>query len=144
MAIKRCCLCQKQKPADDFHRNTRRKDGRQDHCKSCNALHTKMRKYGITAEEYARLLEKQHGVCAICKKPEPASGGLCIDHDHATGEVRGLLCHNCNLGVGRFFDSPLLMIAGADYLLAATTPAFAGKEEQQDATRDHPAAVRPA
>jgi len=63
-------------------------------------------RYGITVEDYNRIIEQQHGVCAICGKP-PLIGKrtkgkdkqpprLCIDHDHATGKIRGLLCHWCN------------------------------------------------
>ena len=56
-------------------------------------------KYGITIDEYNRLLELQGGVCAICRRPEKAKGrmvNLSIDHDHQTGKVRGLLCNFCN------------------------------------------------
>src|SRR6266851_2205326 len=53
-----------------------------------------LKRYGISEEEYERLLRLQNGVCAICKeKPE---GWLCVDHCHLTGKVRGLLCKNCN------------------------------------------------
>lgn len=54
--------------------------------------------YGITPEEYEALEIKQHGLCAICVKA-PKTGKLCVDHDHHTGKIRGLLCHKCNMGV---------------------------------------------
>lgn len=66
--------------------------------------------YGITQEEFEALLEAQDGVCAICGQPETArhqNGGirsLAVDHDHATGRVRGLLCTNCNHALGKFKD----------------------------------------
>lgn len=58
-----------------------------------------MRFYGMTFEDYNKLLDLQQGVCAICKLP-PSTIALDIDHDHATGQVRGLLCRNCNTRLG--------------------------------------------
>jgi hypothetical protein len=67
----------------------------------------------ITPTEYARRLQEQGGVCAICKLP-PGEKQLAVDHDHETGEIRGLLCNDCNLGLGFFRDDPdLLRHAGA-------------------------------
>ena|ERR1017187_6639944 len=64
------------------------------------------KKHGITREDYNRLLEEQRGCCATCDRPEEeARGGtLMIDHDHKTGEVRALLCHNCNVVLGLVSD----------------------------------------
>lgn len=68
------------------------------------------------------MLEAQEGVCAICHLPETRrskSGAvklLAVDHDHATGRVRQLLCHNCNCGLGNFLDSPTLLEAAMHYL----------------------------
>lgn len=70
--------------------------------------------YGISIERYEELLARQGGVCGICRKPprEP----LCVDHSHATGEVRGLLCRKCNTGLGFYDDDADLMAAGGAYL----------------------------
>jgi hypothetical protein len=67
--------------------------------------HTLKKRYGITAEVYDSLLEKQGGVCACCgKAPEKLPGNfralLHVDHDHQTGDVRGLLCAFCNWFIG--------------------------------------------
>lgn len=63
------------------------------------------RKYGISLVEYKALQKQQNGVCAICGQPESfAARSLCVDHDHADGRVRGLLCDNCNRGLGAFKD----------------------------------------
>ena len=63
------------------------------------------RLYGITEAQYTALLEKQGGVCAICK--QSPKGRLCVDHVHdATKRVRGLLCKPCNHAVGLLKDSP--------------------------------------
>jgi 5-methylcytosine-specific restriction endonuclease McrA len=59
------------------------------------------RRYGITPQFYDELLLKQDYKCAICRKPSSeCRKGLSIDHDHATGKVRGLLCQGCNIAVG--------------------------------------------
>jgi len=75
-------------------------------------------KFGITAKDYGDMLAKQDGKCAICGATESHSKGnrLCIDHDHKTGKVRGLLCHNCNVGIGNFKDSLLLFREAINYL----------------------------
>ena len=75
--------------------------------------------YGISLEDYARLLVRQGGVCAICLKA-PAER-LCVDHCHATGKVRGLLCRTCNVGLGCYRDDPSLVTAAAAYLRKAKT-----------------------
>lgn len=75
-------------------------------------------RYGITPEDYARMLAEQDGKCAICLDPPHEgntlkrwNGKLAIDHCHDTGTVRGLLCNNCNLVVGRGRDSATLQRA---------------------------------
>lgn len=72
---------------------------------------------GITNEDYSRMLDEQNGVCAICHSPAPERGRLAVDHNHATGKVRGLLCHSCNYGLGCFKDDPVYLEAAAAYLL---------------------------
>ncbi len=75
------------------------------------------RKFGLTPDEYAAKLEWQHGVCLICQQ-RPADGQvLDIDHDHRTGRPRGLLCRNCNQGLGQFREDPFLLAAAAGYLI---------------------------
>jgi len=57
--------------------------------------------FGIALEDYNQMLEEQNGVCAICGKPERKKGcSLSVDHNHRTGQVRGLLCGDCNRGLG--------------------------------------------
>ncbi|UYY83057.1 endonuclease VII domain-containing protein [Arthrobacter sp. YA7-1] len=78
---------------------------------------------GVTAEWYDETLAEQGGVCAICKQPESklSSGGgpkmLAFDHDHTTGKARGLICQQCNIGIGAFRDSPDLLRKAALYLV---------------------------
>lgn len=59
--------------------------------------------YGITVEEYERMLEAQGGVCGICGKSGDEKF-LSVDHDHETNRIRGLACRNCNAGLGNFKD----------------------------------------
>lgn len=75
-------------------------------------------KYGITQSQYDDLIEKQGDSCAICKTMEPGGrhGSWHIDHDHATGKVRGLLCWLCNSGLGKFNDDPYLLNKAAKYV----------------------------
>lgn len=80
------------------------------------------KKYGIGLAEYKEMLAAQDGVCASCRRPETkvqfgTVRMLSVDHDHDTGKVRGLLCGNCNAGIGYFGnDEPELLRAAADYL----------------------------
>jgi hypothetical protein len=74
--------------------------------------------YGMTESEYEALLTIQGGVCGICRRSPEEAGQprLVVDHDHATGRVRGLLCSMCNQGLGRFQDSPALLASALSYL----------------------------
>lgn len=73
--------------------------------------------YGLTTEEYEELLARQDGGCAICSSREHAlEYRLAVDHDHITGQVRGLLCHRCNLGIGQFQDDIDLLKKAIKYL----------------------------
>lgn len=71
--------------------------------------------YKITLEEYETILEKQNGVCAICKGSE-GERAMPLDHNHSTLTNRGILCHWCNKGLGQFFDNPTLLREAADYI----------------------------
>lgn len=70
------------------------------------------RKYGLSLDQQQAMFERQKGQCCICKEAQP----LNVDHDHSTGEVRGLLCHRCNTGVGYFRDNPTFLQRAARYL----------------------------
>lgn len=79
--------------------------------------------YGITLEDYDKMFEAQKGLCAICGNPETvkrkndtAIRRLAIDHDHRTGKIRGLLCGDCNVGLGKFKDSANIIDKAAKYL----------------------------
>lgn len=77
----------------------------------------KLRKYGLTPEDYDRMCAAQDGACAVCKKPETVTSRagrtkkLAVDHCHITGRVRGLLCTRCNKALGCLGDGALLLAA---------------------------------
>ncbi len=122
---KLCPACGDVKSVADFHKATRRPDGLQGQCKTCSAeigrdAHLRA-KYGISAAAYDALLAEQDGRCAICGLPETLSRAgrvlqLAVDHCHASRTVRGLLCGDCNNGLGRFKDDPELLLRAAAYL----------------------------
>lgn len=78
------------------------------------------RRYGISVAEFDELYRQQGGKCAICKQvPEPMRNGrssMHVDHDHATGLVRGLLCHRCNTALGLLRESRRMLKAIDRYL----------------------------
>jgi len=130
---KRCKTCGVVKPLGDFSPQRGALDGHRNDCKPCNservmrwrdanqdrALDAHLRRtFGITLAEYRELLVAQGGVCACCGEPPTVALGipsrrqgravrprLVVDHDHETGEIRGLLCSPCNRGIGFLGDS---------------------------------------
>lgn len=92
----------------------------------CHAHYAKQRKWqsaGIDAARYQEMLHEQGGGCAICGQPERHRDGssdkpkdLAVDHDHATGVVRALLCSACNTALGLFNDSTDLLAKASAYL----------------------------
>lgn len=90
-------------------------------CRACARERSRERltaKYGLTVAAYEAVLQHQGHACAICHRPaDDTPTSLHIDHDHTTGDVRGLLCYKCNSGLGLFGDSPELLLAAAEYLM---------------------------
>ena len=87
----------------------------------------RLRKYGITPEKFRDLLAEQLGGCAICGLPLDEQSGH-VDHDHASGRIRGILCSLCNPGLGYFHDDPNLLERAMIYLASATSAPSDGKE----------------
>lgn len=137
--VKTCRRCGEEKPGSDFHRRAAAKDGLHSYCRPCNKdsvrdyrnnldprqirnYHFRTR-YGITVDEYEAMLAEQGNVCAVCgesneqlDKRNGRHRSLHVDHDHKTGNVRGLLCANCNTAIGLSQDSPERLRQMADYL----------------------------
>lgn len=71
----------------------------------------------ITCERYEEMLAAQGGACSICERTENQFGkGMCVDHDHTTGLVRGILCTDCNMGIGNLKDDIALLRRAVAYL----------------------------
>lgn len=86
--------------------------------RDCKSRHRVVSNYGLTRVAYNGMLEAQNGGCAICGAVAADAIGrrLVVDHDHLTGNVRGLLCSACNSGLGHFGDDPQRLSNSIDYL----------------------------
>lgn len=73
-------------------------------------------RYGVTIEQYEAMYRAQNGACAICHRQNISGRRLAVDHHHATGKIRGLLCSRCNTGIGQFNEAPQIMAAAINYL----------------------------
>lgn len=100
--MKKCSGCKIEKLESEFHRKNRNKDFLQNYCKDCGRKaqrkNTFKKVYQIDMAEYDRRVGTQFGKCLLCQKL--SSRRLCVDHDHKTGRVRGLLCRGCNTCLG--------------------------------------------
>ncbi len=87
-----------------------------------------MKAFGITQDQFDQMLKDQGGGCAICKRPETGKSrtkkikSLSVDHCHDTGEIRGLLCFDCNVSLGKMGDSPERLEAAARYIRSHHAP----------------------
>lgn len=141
---KRCAGCGETKARDEFYASKNRRDGMHGYCKPCADARShawkvanvervreygrdwrrlnldrrraseRLTKYGVSPDEFESMLRAQDGRCAICVDEFPATPH--VDHCHETGKIRGLLCNNCNTGLGRFRDNPMLLQAATIYL----------------------------
>ena len=133
--MKVCSLCKIEKPLGDFHVRSRSKDGLTAQCKQCRidlviafrqkhpekqakySRTSNLRKnFGLTHAEYEALHDKQNGVCAICEGLCSTGRRLAVDHNHMTGEIRGLLCSRCNRGIGLFKEQAKYLLKAAEYV----------------------------
>lgn len=116
--MKRCRRCDIEKLEEDFPLRNLGAGGhkRLNHCKSCVQIQQICSKFGITEKEYHQLFKAHEYRCAICRQPCSSGRQLAIDHDHETGEIRGLLCGVCNRSLGGFQDDPELLKKDIDYL----------------------------
>lgn len=134
---KQCRKCGVTKPLEEFYVANNIKCGRKSICAVCERNRTarwrasagvrhkhKARaryvylKYNLTEQEYDSLLRQQDYKCAICKtdQTECLFQKLHVDHCHTTGKVRGLLCHSCNNGLGKFKDNAESLQSAISYL----------------------------
>lgn len=136
MGAKQCPKCGETKDYSEFYRNKSSKINCSPYCKVCSNLRTTSyarenkdkiqpklggyalkRRYGITVDDYASMMETQQYKCAICGVDKcPTGRNLAVDHCHTTGKVRGLLCSLCNKGLGSFKDSTESLEKAIEYL----------------------------
>lgn len=124
---KRCPRCGIDKPRDAFVRNRSSKDGLGGYCRPCHAEIVRenikknhgsgrqfqlKRRYKTDPTTLEWIALQQAGLCAICRE-HPARH---VDHDHGSDEVRGIVCFNCNRGLGYFGDDLRMLYLAADYL----------------------------
>jgi recombination endonuclease VII len=123
----RCPACGEHKLAEDFPRNKSKPSGLATYCKPCHnrigrenrekhhgttrQFHLR-RRYGLDSVSVEWLILQQAGVCAVCRSGTPQH----VDHDHANGRVRGILCFNCNRGLAKFDDDPAVLQNAMAYL----------------------------
>jgi hypothetical protein len=132
VGMKWCPDCETARTLAEFPKNRADRTGYATYCKPCHNARTRANiqknhgntrnyhlrgRYGLDAADYQRMLDEQGGLCAGCKKVEPNH----VDHDHETGEVRGLLCSSCNQALGNLRDDLQVMDSLAAYLARART-----------------------
>ncbi len=135
---KTCTGCLNTKPVGEFWVSRKARDGRQYHCKECQRQErgesvkrwrqkhperyrslSLRSKYGLDVNAVAIMESEQLGLCLVCRRPFGPERRSVVDHRHADGQVRGLLCKTCNLGLGHFGDDPATLRAAAAYLEGA-------------------------
>lgn len=144
--MKTCNKCRESKSLDSFGRRSSAKDGLFATCKECRSVYNKQwdkdhpesrrkssaewrkrnpgrdteaarkRNFGLYPGEWELLFRLQGHKCKMCGRDDPGRARWHTDHDHDTGDIRGILCHNCNRGLGYLKDSPELLQAGIHYL----------------------------
>ena len=134
--MKQCITCKTEYTLENFHKCTANKDGKSPYCKQCHRKrciewqHNNKEKvkavrrntalkrlYGITHSDYLEMLEKQEHLCAGCNVHiDEHNNNFSVDHCHKTNKVRGLLCNNCNRGLGLLQDSQEVLTNLIKYL----------------------------
>ena len=133
-----CSHCNEEKDESCFHKMRSKARGYQTYCIECrkqrqeakakelgqqawsklNRKYYLKSAYGITLEQYEKMLREQNYSCKICKTDEREvyKQTLFVDHCHTTGKIRGLLCHQCNTALGKFRDSETILNSAIEYL----------------------------
>jgi len=127
--MKRCPMCNLEKPTNEFSRDKSRIDGLSCYCKMCkselNLLpvtrkrrkeYDLKRRYGVTLEQKQKMIEDQDGKCAICAEELDRGKDTHLDHDHKTGKIREILCVSCNHMIGGSKDNQSTLQKGIEYL----------------------------
>ena len=121
LLAKACTRCKEVKPLDasNFPPHNRTKSGFDSWCRKCRSTYrseiSRGRFRDVISDEALKDIKATTKECVICGD----TGPLVVDHDHVTGQVRGMLCNHCNRGLGHFRDDPLLLEFAAQYLYAS-------------------------
>lgn len=128
---KLCTKCERILPLGSFWKSSNKeaRKGRATFCTECSKVYNAERYedngrnarlerlYGMTLEQYDGMLEAQNNRCAICGSEDPKRGSrFLVDHCHRTGDVRGLLCHHCNVFIGMAEDDTATLLSAVKYL----------------------------
>lgn len=111
-----CSSCGENKAIEEYGYRADKAYFRSTKCRTCVSLEARAAKYGVSVEWLRKETDRQAGCCPICGR----AAHLRVDHDHETGKVRGLICHNCNTGLGHFKDDPDWMMSAVAYLLQSS------------------------
>lgn len=113
-----CRSCHEEKTLDRFYADPRGTHGKYSYCMPCHNNRVRLRKTGWSPQAYEQAWCKQNGTCAICDVALNTAryAKACADHDHKTGKIRGILCWNCNVGLGNMKDSPKRLRSAIEYL----------------------------
>ena len=129
--MKICTICGIEKPLSEFHVRNNRSSRKETRCKDCSNKHkreyrlankektrayNKKRNPGWDINRYNEYVELQGNRCAICGTDKPGLSDWCADHCHTENKARGLLCVQCNAGLGYFKDNPEYLQSAIDYL----------------------------
>lgn len=132
--MKKCNICQEEKPLTEFYKEAKMPDGHRKSCKTCKNKTTaewrkknkdrynkymrqknkqhyfkyRLYRYDLTVGQHAEMVKAQNNKCAICNCEQTGKRPLAVDHCHTTGTVRGLLCYNCNRGMHYIDDATFL------------------------------------
>jgi hypothetical protein len=112
--LKQCSSCRETLPLMAFNRHYATADKLQNVCKKCKSVMTRNWRHSMRSGEYQALLELQDGRCAICRRTSTET--LVVDHCHASGRRRGLLCRLCNALLGMAQDDVDVLQAAIEYL----------------------------
>ena len=127
-----CTRCKQSKPAtpEAFPLHNKKRNGLDSWCRACRAQYRneicRGQHRAVISDEQLKQIKHEVTECVICGVSEK----LVVDHDHVTGQVRGMLCNHCNRGLGHFRDDPELLEFARMYLLASNDdPQWAAYQE---------------
>ena len=109
-----CTGCQQKKSSFYFHKCKSNTSGFASYCKPCCLVKFRKHRYGVTANALGDMIKQQDNKCAICG--DNFEEKICVDHNHNSGVVRGLLCNGCNVGLGAFRDNADILGKAISYL----------------------------